>query len=321
MLRIAIAKTPELVDEVLKLRHQVWGDVWDDVWADQPDQLVQTDPTRLMDRFDTFPSTTHIVAMEQTHLIGSLRLTLNTSAGTPVSELYHLKSTPPPGRVLLSCDLHCIHPSHSESSTAAQTTLGLMLMACYVGISQQVTHIVASVHPKNVSLLEGIGFQVMAHKITQTAEKLDHIPLILNIKRDLKDAFMEFSERNELQELMHSYGCVLYRPGESILRAGTTGDCAFVIADGEVEVKHAGSQAAVDTMGVGEVFGELALLTNQVRSADIIAKTEVRAMILEKSVFVDHLMSEPKVALKLLTSMGHRMKHLIDYCNTQEIKA
>ena len=70
-------------------------------------------------------------------------------------------------------------------------------------------------------------------------------------------------------------------------------------------------------MGAGEVFGELALLTNQVRSADIIARTEVRAMILEKSVFVDYLTQQPKAALRVLESMGQRMKHLIDYCNTQ----
>lgn len=107
----------------------------------------------------------------------------------------------------------------------------------------------------------------------------------------------------------------MYQPGEYILRAGTAGDCAFVIADGEVAVKHPGNEEIIDTMGAGEVFGELALLTDQVRSVDIVAKTDVRAMILEKSTFVEHLMAQPEIALKLLQSMGHRMKNLIDYCN------
>lgn len=92
-----------------------------------------------------------------------------------------------------------------------------------------------------------------------------------------------------------------------------------MIGEGEVDVRHPGSDEVIDTMGAGEVFGELALLTDQVRSADIIAKTEVRAMILEKSIFVDYLTKEPKAALKVLESMGYRMKHLIDYCNAQTV--
>lgn len=313
MLKIAIAKTPQQIDEVLKLRHQVRAQ------PPAPTAAAGTAPGRLIDRFDAFPSTTHLIALEKTRVAGSLRLTLNTAAGTPIDERYNLQSATKT-QSLLSCDMHCLQPSIN----ALQTTQGLFLMACYVAIGQGVNYILASVYPDSVGVLENIGFTVMAQEADQTVHSDSHsdgantdsqIPLILDVQQDLKDSFVQFSQRNELQDLMHSYGCALYQPGEAILRAGTTGNCAFVIADGEVDVRHPGSDEVVDTMSAGDVFGELALLTDQVRSADIVAKTGVRAMILEKSIFVEYLMSEPQVALKLLTSMGQRMKHLIDYMN------
>jgi len=312
MLKIAIAKTPEQIDDVLKLRYQIQSQTLA--------SALTTDAGRLMDRFDAFGSTTHLIAIENMQVAGSLRLTLNTKAGTPVGDRYQWQTSSIAKQALLSCDMHCLLPSLN----ASQTTLGLFLMACYVAIGNGVTYIIASVHPDSVAMLEQIGFTVVAYKDTHmysasTPSKNGQIPLILDVQQDLKDSFVQFSEHNDLQELMHSYGCALYQPGEAILRAGTAGNCAFVIADGEVDVKHPGSDKVVDTMGPGEVFGELALLTDQMRSADIVARTEVRAMILEKSIFVEYLMSEPAVALKLLTSMGQRMKHLIDYVKEQTV--
>lgn len=302
MLRIAIAHTPAQIDEILQLRHQVL--------IDTPTSASPSDvkrPQRLMDHFDTFPTTTHLSAILDNRVIASLRLTFDSDVKTPADEYYNFRSALPPESKVLSCDLHCVNPDFYSP----QITASMMLMASYVAITEDLTHIIAPVQSDAVSVLKDLGFQSLL-----PAKKRKRLPMVLDIQKDLDDHFVQFSQRNELQSIMRSYGCALYEPGETILRAGTVGNCAFVITGGEVDVKHAGSSEVVDTMGVGEVFGEMTLLTDQVRSADVIAKTNVRTMVLEKSVFVDHLVSEPKIALKLLQSMGHRMNHLIDYCHT-----
>lgn len=299
MLRIAIANSPTQIDEVLQLRHQVLISPVD----------AAEKPNRLMDRFDTFPTTTHVTAILNNQVIASLRLTFDSDQKTPADEYYNFRASLPADSKLLSCDLHCVHPDFH----LPQVTAGLLSVASYLAMSEGVTHIAAPVKKEIVPVLENIGFCSLlpSHKRASRTQ-----PMMLNLRQDLKDPFIQFTEQNELQGIMHSYGCALYEPGEAILRAGTVGNCAFVIADGEVDVKHAGSDEVVDTMGVGEVFGEMTLLTDQVRSADIIAKTRVRTMVLEKAVFVEHLTAEPKLALKLLQSMGHRMNHLIDYCHS-----
>ncbi|MEL7350405.1 MAG: hypothetical protein AAF171_25005 [Cyanobacteria bacterium P01_A01_bin.116] len=55
MLKISIAKTAQQIDEVLKMRHQVMANI--------QNPTVKASTLRLMDRFDTFPSTTHLVLM------------------------------------------------------------------------------------------------------------------------------------------------------------------------------------------------------------------------------------------------------------------
>ncbi|MEM9088818.1 MAG: cyclic nucleotide-binding domain-containing protein [Cyanobacteria bacterium P01_F01_bin.53] len=332
MLKIAIAKTAQQIDDVLKLRHQVTANI--------QNPSVKASPLRLMDRFDTFPSTTHLVASKNNCIVGSLRLTFDTPAGTPADAAYDFRTTlkdvpkdvpkdipgdglkpaadaseasdddAPPNKVV-SCDQYYVYPALASP----QITLGLLLMASYLAISKGITHIISPASSTMGLPLKSLGFTAIAPEQCDRATNFRFVPMVLNIQKDLEDSFVHFSQKNELQALIHAYGCALYAPGEYILRAGTTGDCAFVIADGEVAVKHPGNDQIIDTMGPGEVFGELALLTNQIRSVDIVAKTDVRAMILEKSIFVEQLMAEPQVALKLLQSMGHRMKHLIDYCN------
>ena len=65
------------------------------------------------------------------------------------------------------------------------------------------------------------------------------------------------------------------------------------------------------TLGEGEVFGELALLTDEVRTADVIAKTDLRIMTLTKAVFMDYLLTHPEKAITFMKNIGSRMTKLI----------
>ncbi|MEO1619812.1 MAG: cyclic nucleotide-binding domain-containing protein [Cyanobacteria bacterium J06632_3] len=314
MLRIAIAKSAEQIDAVLRLRSRYL--VSAEVSVDSNEQSRCLIGDRLLDRFDTFPTTSHLVIVDNNNkLIGSLRLTQTSAVGHPLQPSTTQNQMPNLGNQShnqMICDLFCLSPNVEKQ----QGLRGLVLMACYLAISKRMKYLIVAVPASQIYDLKDIGFTPLSdYPPDGPQNEKSEILMRVNLQTELDDSFIKFSSENELQDLIHAYGCALYTPGEAILRAGTTGNCAFVITSGEVEVRHPGNDSVIDTMSVGDVFGELALLTNQVRSADIIAKTPVRAMILEKAVFVEHLLAEPTAALKMLTSMGHRMKHLIDYCN------
>ena len=64
----------------------------------------------------------------------------------------------------------------------------------------------------------------------------------------------------------------------TIIRKGQAGDCMYFIASGEVEVELPGKKVR---LGAGAFFGEMALLGNNLRSADITTTTISRLLILD----------------------------------------
>ena len=65
-------------------------------------------------------------------------------------------------------------------------------------------------------------------------------------------------------------------------------------------------------MGPGEVFGELALITSNPRSANVVALTDVDLMVLEREAFHQQVAENPQVALNLLAVLGKRLTTVTD---------
>jgi voltage-gated potassium channel len=63
-----------------------------------------------------------------------------------------------------------------------------------------------------------------------------------------------------------------------IIRKGQAGDCMYFIADGEVEVDLPGKKVS---LGPGAFFGEMALLGNNLRSANIVTTRVSRLLVLD----------------------------------------
>ncbi|MEL6259930.1 MAG: cyclic nucleotide-binding domain-containing protein [Cyanobacteria bacterium J06623_5] len=300
MLRIVTAKSPEKIDEVLKLRHQVL--------AVEEGFLPRTASHRIIDRFDAFPSTTHLMAIQDDQLIGAMRLTMDSEVGIPADEEHEFNIALPAGSHLLCCSLYCVKRDYRST----QVMLGLLLMASYLGVANGVTHLIAPTDPKILTLIRRKGFVTPTDHVEAPFASLNIKPLLLDIEQDLKDFFASFVEHNDIEGFIQSYECAFYEPGEYIIRAGEIGDCAFVLVDGEVAVKYSGSEQTADTMVAGAVFGEMSLLTDQRRSANIVAKTRVRVMTLSRAIFLEHLHNNPAMAMSMLKSMSSRMQHLID---------
>ncbi len=93
-----------------------------------------------------------------------------------------------------------------------------------------------------------------------------------------------------------------YAPGEIIFCEYEPGDNFYFILSGQVQItKIVGdNEKTLDIMEDGDIFGEMAILEQQPRSATVIALTTVRVLEFNRENFELLLKSNPQLALKLL---------------------
>ena len=106
----------------------------------------------------------------------------------------------------------------------------------------------------------------------------------------------------------------MYRDGEVIVREGETGECMYVIQEGQVEVllEKGGKQERLAVMGEGDFFGEMALIEREVRSATVRALGNVRVLTVDKATFLRRIHEDPSLAYRILQKMSHRIRELDD---------
>jgi CRP-like cAMP-binding protein len=98
----------------------------------------------------------------------------------------------------------------------------------------------------------------------------------------------------EVEALARSLERVDLGPGAVVIRTGDRGDRFYAIADGTVEVSKGGR--IVGTLSRGDGFGEIALLRDLPRTADVVALTPTRLYALGKRDFVGAVTGHPAAA-------------------------
>jgi glucose-6-phosphate 1-dehydrogenase len=96
-----------------------------------------------------------------------------------------------------------------------------------------------------------------------------------------------------LGSLVMALRSVVFQPGDVVLRKGEIGSELYLISRGEVEVVDDAGHV-VATLGEGNFFGEISLLTSAPRNATVRAKTYCDFFVLDKSDFMRVLRERPQ---------------------------
>jgi CRP-like cAMP-binding protein len=113
-------------------------------------------------------------------------------------------------------------------------------------------------------------------------------------------AFELFKDSDKKQKL---------NTGQLVFEAGETGDVMYVVLDGQIEIVVNGS--VVNTVGPGEVFGEMALVDNSPRSADARAGKLSVIVPVDKFNFLYYVEHSPLFALEVMSTMAERLRSRI----------
>lgn len=109
-------------------------------------------------------------------------------------------------------------------------------------------------------------------------------------------------DRKDAQRIGNRMREVSHRAGSEIVTAGSGGVAFLVILEGEVEVRVPDGRTR--TLGPGDHFGEIALLTDDQRSATIVAKSDVKLAGLTAWDFKPFLLDNPEVAYRIAQNLA-----------------
>jgi CRP/FNR family cyclic AMP-dependent transcriptional regulator len=119
--------------------------------------------------------------------------------------------------------------------------------------------------------------------------------------------FSGVSEKG-LRALITSADEITEPAGKVLVREGQHRRELFVITSGSVKVTRRGRR--LNTMGPGDFFGEIALLSGGPRTATCTAETDVSLMIVNPTRFGVVLETEPQVRHAVLHALGERLRSL-----------
>lgn len=124
----------------------------------------------------------------------------------------------------------------------------------------------------------------------------------MNLNDLRKSPLFQGLSDDELQQLMDMAEPVSLRQGEILIRQGDAGDAAYVVIEGEFEIQKQTGQSLIkiDVRNVGDVVGEMALLSRAPRNATVLAKTDAETLRIPPEAFQQLLVSNSTAAMAVL---------------------
>jgi small-conductance mechanosensitive channel/CRP-like cAMP-binding protein len=119
--------------------------------------------------------------------------------------------------------------------------------------------------------------------------------------------------KGELRKLVDRLSVKFYAVGEMPVRQGDPGDSFYIIKSGRVNVvveKSPGETVMVASLGPGNFFGEMSMLTGAVRTASIRVSEDAEFIVIDKESFASTLANNPSIAESLSQILSERQAGL-----------
>jgi CRP/FNR family transcriptional regulator, cyclic AMP receptor protein len=103
--------------------------------------------------------------------------------------------------------------------------------------------------------------------------------------------------------------------GATICSKGDAGTFLFIVISGTVKISVSspdGRNAILNLINAGDLFGEVAVLDGQARTADAIANTNCEIFVLDRRDFLPFVRGQPELAMRLIELLCARLRWTSD---------
>ena len=115
----------------------------------------------------------------------------------------------------------------------------------------------------------------------------------------------------ELDETLKLASERRFRRGQAIFQKGDNGSSMMAVLRGRVRVSSVSSEGKEVTLNVinpGQVFGEIALLDGEPRSADCTAIEDTLLLVVERRQFLPYMTSNPDLTLRMIGVLCRKLR-------------
>jgi CRP/FNR family transcriptional regulator len=151
----------------------------------------------------------------------------------------------------------------------------------------------------------------MAATSEDTAQLLQQVPLFSTLPAD------------ELAKVVELTVPRSFAQGEVVFREGDASDTCYVIRSGHARavIEHQdGRSITLARFGPGEIFGELAMLSGEPRSATVEVLEESEAIAILGPDMRRLLREHPEISIKLIAALGKRLREANDRLSRQSFQ-
>lgn len=112
----------------------------------------------------------------------------------------------------------------------------------------------------------------------------------------------------EVESIIHQGKALVYREGQTVFHEGQLGSNLFIVLSGKIGIFNKTKMIA--KLGVGDAFGEMAVLTHKPRTATAAAIAETRLFSLDEKEI--NAILEKHVAVRLLLNIIHVLSERLE---------
>lgn len=278
---IQVAQTPKELDDVFRLRYHVF------VVEDNKFDLKALSDKRIFDRFDTYPSSNvNLIAYDGDLPIGTVRFTEDSELGLPQEELVDVNAIRNnrrhPGKFF---GIGMLAVRHSYRRRMGFLTSILKYLISLLRMRNGSEAVVLINHMIEKMMIR-LGFQRMGDKFY--SEKIrNYVVPMYGTMEGVPPDFREDRLADELSRFPGGFMRKIFNKGDVICRQGETGDGAYIVLRGSVNVlpEEGAAKDQVAVIGPGALIDEMSLIEEKPRSSTLEAngrETELMVLSLDR---------------------------------------
>ncbi|MBC8282794.1 MAG: cyclic nucleotide-binding domain-containing protein [Nitrospinae bacterium] len=126
-----------------------------------------------------------------------------------------------------------------------------------------------------------------------------------------KVSFSNYLQEGDLWYLLYSCKCIPIDSGETLFSEKDFKESMYIVLNGQIEIYRKNRHIAY--RGVGEFFGEMALLESKPRSANARGVSNTMLLEVDRETFYNFLCTEPKIIWEISKTLSQRSREDLDF--------